>query len=377
MASFMDLWLKEGLKYLKEFEDQMEQSISYYDHAGKTRRYMKILWQLENPYAYWSTPNHVIYEHHTLKLRHFPNRQADRALPVLVVPPQAGHHSNICDYSVEQSMVRVFHRYGYDVYVCHWLSCTPEYKNYGLEEMLKLTNEAVDEVLKQTGSKRLHLVGECQGGWQAAVYAALFPGKVATLVSAAAPVDVTAAVSDIRNDSMAPMEFFEYLVAIGGGMMDGEYILWGFKNMQPDEHYVRKYYTLWRMIDNGDEEGLENYVRFQNWFEYTQKLPGQFYLDIIRNVFKENNLTKAGAFSLLGRPVNLGNIICPVIIMAGQKDHITPPAQAFSLKNFVGTGRKDIVEVMTEGAHIGTIEGNQSLRDNWTAVNEVLGMLEG
>lgn len=375
MANFIDLWVREGLKYLREFEAQMGQSVPYYNNIDTTRRYMKILWQLENPYAYWTTPNLILYEHQILKLRHFPNPQAKRPLPVLVLPPLAGHHSNICDYSPDQSMVRVFHQYGYDVYVCHWTSCTPPFKNLGLEDLLRLTGEAVDEVLKRSGARRICLVGECQGGWQAAVYTALFPEKVGTLVTAAAPIDVSAAVSDIKIDAQAPMEFFQYLVAIGGGMMDGEYILWGFKNMQPEEHYVRKYYSLWKLITSGDEAELEAYVRFQNWFEYTQKLPGQFYLDVIKNVFKENSLVREGALKLLGRPVSLGSIKCPVVIMAGQKDHITPPAQAFALKEHISTGRQDIVELMTEGAHIGTMAGNQSLGANWTAVNEVLKLM--
>lgn len=375
MANFMDLWVREGMQYLREFEEQMGQNISYNDHLARTRRYMKILWQLENPYAYWSTPNNIVYEHQILKLRHFPSRQVDRPWPILVLPPMAGHHANICDYSPQLSMVRVFQRYGYDVYVCHWLSCTPPYKNLGLEDLIRLTGEAVAEVLKRTGKARLLLVGECQGGWQASVYTALFPDQVAALVAAAAPIDVSAAVSDIKIDAQAPMEFFEYLVAIGGGMMDGEYILWGFKNMQPEEHYIRKYYALWRLLESGREEELEAYVRFQNWFEYTQKLPGRFYLDVIKNVFKENNLVREGALNLFGRWVDLRHITCPVVIMAGQKDHITPPAQAFALKDHIGTASQDIVEVMTEGAHIGTLAGNQSLGGNWTAVNEVLKLI--
>ena len=42
------------------------------------------------------------------------------------------------------------------------------------------------------------------------------------------------------------------LVAIGNGLMDGKYMLLGFKNMQPQEHYVRKYYDMWNMIESDD-----------------------------------------------------------------------------------------------------------------------------
>ena len=58
--------------------------------------------------------------------------------------------------------------------------------------------------------------------------------------------------------------------------------------------------------------------------------------------------------------------------MAGKKDHITPPPQAFALKNLISTPPEDVVEILTEGGHIGTLMGTEALREDWTAVNEVL-----
>lgn len=338
----------------------------------KVQRYWDILCQLEHPYAYWSTPNNVILEHQTLRLRHFHNPHINAKRPVLILPPQAGHHSNIADYSPEQSLVRVFHRYGFDVYVAEWLSASWEYRNLGMADIIRLTDEAVDEIRRRTGLFKIHIVGECQGGWQAAVYTSLFQEKIASLVSAAAPTDIEAAPSDIVENARAPMTFFKYLVATGNGIMQGKYILTGFKNMQPEVHYVRKYNNLWKMIDEGDEENLERFVRFENWYAYTQNLPGRFYLEIIKNIFKENKLTKPGSLRLDGRAVDLRNINCPVIIMAGKKDHITPPAQAFALKNYISTNEEDVIEILTEGGHIGTLMGHEALRENWTTVNEML-----
>jgi len=342
-------------------------------NVSKTVRYFDILYQMRNPHPQWSTPNNIIYEHQTLRLRHFPNRRnRDAKRPVLILPPQAGHHSNLADYSPAQSLVRVFQRYGYDVYVAQWISATPEFKDLGMNDIIRLTDEAVDQIRERTGIYKIHLVGQCQGGWQASIYTSLFQDKIATLVTAAAPIDVQAAPSDIVEDAQLPMKFFEFLVATNRGLMSGKYILWGFKNMQAEEHYVRKYFRLWKMIEENDEEGIRRFTHFENWYEYTQMLPGKFYLDIIKNIFKENNLTKPGSFKLDGRPVDLRNITCPIIIMAGKKDHITPPAQAFALKNYVSTPPEDVVEILTEGGHIGTLMGTEALREDWTAVNEVL-----
>lgn len=339
------------------------------------QRYIDLLYQMEHPVAGWATPNQVIYEHETLRLRHFENEngrsKANR--PVLILPPQAGHHSNLADYSPAQSLVRVFQRYGYDVYVAQWISATQEYKDLDIGDIIRLTDEAVDQVRNRTGVFKIHLVGQCQGGWQAVLYTSLHPDKVATLVSAAAPIDVNAAPSGIVRDAQEmPLSFFAYMVSTGRGVMQGKYMLQGFKSYQPSEHYVLKYRRLWQMITAEDEEGIKRFMRFENWYEYTQNLPGRFYLEVVRNIFKENNLTRPGAMRINGNGVNLKQITCPVIIMAGKKDHITPPPQAFALKRYIGTPPENVVEILTEGGHIGTLMGTESLREDWTAVNEVL-----
>jgi len=343
----------------------------------KCQQYMETLYEINHPHAYWSTPNDIVMEHEILRLRHFPNPDQENLerRPVLILPPQAGHHSNIADYSRDQSLVGVFHSYGFDVYVVEWLSAQFEHRNLGMNDIIRLTDEAVETVRNITGLFKIHLVGECQGGWQAAIYTSLYQEKIASLVTAAAPIDMEAAPSEIVDYAKLPMAFFEYLVALGNGLMDGRYILTGFKNMQPEEHYLRKYFNLWDMIDREDEKALQRFKRFENWYAYTQKMPGRFYLEIIKNIFKENNLTKPGAFSLDGREVNLKNITCPIVILAGKKDHITPPPQAFALKKYVSTPPEDIIEIMTEGGHIGTLMGNEALRKNWTTVNEMLEMV--
>lgn len=324
------------------------------------------------PKAYWSTDNEVILEEKTLKLRHFPNEGVEAKRPVLILPPQAGHHANIADYAPDQSLVKVFHKYGFDVYVTEWLSATKEYKDLGIDDYLMLTDAAVEEIRKRTGVFKIHLVGQCQGGWQAAAYTSLFQEKIASLVVAAAPIDLEAAHSDMNDYAKLPMSFFELLVMKGQGVLDGKNILRGFKNMQPEEHYVNKYKRLWELIDKEDDDNLSRFLRFENWYEYTQNLPGRFYLEIIEKIFKENGLIKPGTLKADGRAVNLKNITCPIILMAGKKDHITPINQCFALKYYVSTPSEDIIEILTEGGHIGTLMGNESLRMHWTTVNEML-----
>jgi len=346
----------------------------FFTHMENTYKYFSILNELQEPVTDWTTYHEEVYTNQTLTLMYFPSPNKNPSKrPILVLPPQAAHHSNLADFSPAQSLVRVFQRYGYDAYACAWASATDEYKDLGMADYIRLTDEAVDYVREKSGFYKIHIMGQCQGGWQATIYTALNQDKIASLSIAAAPIDVNAESSEIvRMAQDLPIEFFEWLVSLGNGKMNGYYMLMGFKSMQMEEHYIRKYYRLWDMVINNDQDGLRRFINFENWYEYTQYLPGKFYLDIIRNIFKGNNLAKPNAIVLDGRGVDLRKITCPVIILAGAKDHITPPAQAFALKDHISTPEEDIVEILTNGGHIGTLMGTESLREDWTAVAEIL-----
>jgi hypothetical protein len=45
------------------------------------------------------------------------------------------------------------------------------------------------------------------------------------------------------------------------------------------------------------------------------------------------------------------------------------------LNHLVKTPAHDIIEILTEGGHIGTLMGNEALKTNWTQVNEMLQMV--
>jgi poly(3-hydroxyalkanoate) synthetase len=112
---------------------------------NKTDEYLQTAYALPKKKPGWATSNDIILEEKTLHLRRFLNPNICARRPVLILPPQAGHHGNIADYSPEQSLVRVFHSMGYDVYVTDWQSASPEYKDLGLEDYINLTDRAVEE----------------------------------------------------------------------------------------------------------------------------------------------------------------------------------------------------------------------------------------
>lgn len=199
--------------------------------------------------------------------------------------------------------------------------------------------------------------------WLSAMFAARFSSKVRTLVLAGSPIDTDAGETPIKDYAhMLPTAYYERLVKLGGGVLKGQFMLMGFKSMHPDKQYVGKLVDLYRNIDS--PEHRRRFEEFERWYEYTIDLPGTWYLQVITQLFKENRLAK-GTFVGLGRTLNLRDITCPLFLLAGEMDDVTPREQVFNAANLVATPQDKIVKEMTPGGHIGLFMGKDTLERTW------------
>ncbi len=338
---------------LEEAElDILRRDIKYLREVEKT--------QIEKPAPKWATKNKIALELHTMKLRDF--SVGGSRTCTLILAPYAGHTSIISDFSKHQSLVETLLENGIErVCVTDWNSATEEMKNYDIDNYLSELNVAVDEL---GGS--VNLIGLCQGGWMAAMFAARFPDKVGSLTLAGSPIDTNAGKGEIKEYAHKyPMEFYEELVATGDGILKGAFMLEGFKNMHPKKQYIEKFVELYEHID--DPRYTKRFEDFERWYEYTINLPGKWYLQVIKELFKENKLFK-GSFTGLGKKLSLKNIKCPVYLLAGDKDDITPKEQVFNAEKRLGTAGGKIVKDLAAGGHIGLFMGSNPLRENWPRI---------
>jgi len=309
----------------------------------------------------FATANTVLLDLHTTQLREFGDGRAAGA-PTLILAPYAGHSAAIADYHDGQSLVQTLLAAGHRrVLVTDWKSAGLDMKDYDIDNYLAELNVCIDEV-----GGRVNLVGLCQGGWMSAMYAARYPDRVVSLVLAGAPIDTHAGDGPLkRMVEASPPGFYEELVALGGGLMRGRVMLRGWKNMHPDEQYVNKYVRLYEHID--DPDYVSKTEAFASWYESTIDLPGRWYLQAINELFKENRLAE-GRFVGLGRRLSLRDIRCPMYLLAGESDDITPKEQVFAAQQLVSTPAKDVVQTVAPGGHIGLFMGSKPLQQFWPQI---------
>ncbi|MCZ7588943.1 MAG: DUF3141 domain-containing protein [Gaiella sp.] len=312
----------------------------------------------------WSTPNEVVERSRLAALRRFGASRKGR--PLLVLPPQAGHHSCIVDFHPDQSQVRTALAAGYrQVHVLEWLGATDETKDASVDDYLEVVASAIARI-----GGPVDLVGDCQGGWLATIYAALHPDDVATLTVAGAPIDAHAGDSAIADyvrlgGGMTP---YRLAVELGGGMLKGSFMLGGFVALQPETE-LATHLDLAFHLD--DDAYVARYGAFRDWYAHTQPIPGAMYLWAVEHLFLGNELVRA-EMAIDGRPVALAAISCPVWLLGGAKDHITPPEQVFALAGHVGSDPADVTTLLVGGGHLGLFMGHDALATAWRPLLERL-----
>jgi len=307
----------------------------------------------------WKTPNKIILETEAFQLRRF--SESSEGNPILILPPQAGHSPHIVDYKVPgQSLVAVCLENSLGpVYVIDWKSADWSRRNEEIDDLVKQVGQCAEKI-----DERLILIGICQGGWLGTIFTSLFPEKVESLILGGAPIDFAAGGGKLQEMVRSlPMSFYEGLVAAGGGLLRGELMVLGFKSLNIYAHYVKKYADLFENI--GNTAYLERLEEFEGWYEYPYNIAGAWYLQAVEELFKKNQLVK-NSLRILGRPVNLLEIDCPVTLIAGEKDDITLSVQLFNIADHIRTEKVEKIKIPDCG-HIGLFMGAKALSRYWPA----------
>jgi poly(3-hydroxybutyrate) depolymerase len=314
----------------------------------------------------WASAPAVVRESPLARLRDFSADEPAKVVPTLVVPPQAGHDSCIVDYSAAQSQMQTIRNAGLErLYALDWLEATQSTKDATITDYLAEVDAAVEHA---SPGGAVNLVGDCQGGWLATIYAALHPERVNTLTIAGAPIDFHAGDAVIHDGVRAlaadGLPFHRSLVALGGGVLKGELLVSGFIVIKPENEMAKQ---LQLVANIRDRRHVARYRAFEDWFKHPHDIPGAFYLWIIEHLFRDNELIR-GALTIDGTAVDLRRIACPVNLLAGATDHITPPEQVFALAGAVSTPPELVTRATTSGGHLGLFMGTEALREHWPVV---------
>src|SRR5690625_1888083 len=254
------------------------------------------------------------------------------AKPFVIIDPRAGHGPGVAGSKL-CSEIGVVLAAGHP---CYFVTFGPEpCEGQTIEAVVaaeKILLEQIARLHDPDTVGKPFIIGNCQGGWAAALLASVAPDLTGPLLLAGAPLAYWSG-----RAGQNPMRYTGGMVGgawpssfisdLERGIFDGAYLVENFENLNPANTYWQKYYHLY---SNADTE-KQRFLDFERWWGGHFLLTKKEIEWIVQNLFVGNQLSRGLLENPIGDGfVNLRNIRSPIIVFASEGDNITPPPQALN-----------------------------------------------
>jgi poly[(R)-3-hydroxyalkanoate] polymerase subunit PhaC len=268
-----------------------------------------------------ATPGAVVFRTELLELiQYAPQTDEVYEVPALVVPPTINKFYAL-DLAPERSLVEFGLRQGRQMFVISWRNPDSRHASWNFDTYVRAILDALEAVEEITGGTQTVLGGVCSGGLLASIAAAYLAeigrqDRLAALCLAMTVIDnhdagTAAALADERMARRAKAR------SKRKGYLDGRELAEVFAWLRPGDlvwNYWVNNYLLGKRPPAFD-------ILF--WNADTTRMTAALHADFI-DLAMRNSLTRPGALTVLGVPIDLGKITVDSYVVAGINDHITP-----------------------------------------------------
>jgi polyhydroxyalkanoate synthase len=291
----------------------------------------------------------VVFRNDVLELiQYHPKTELVYEIPLLIVPPQINKFY-VFDLSPEKSIVDFLNTGGIGCFVISWRNPKAAQRDWGIDTYVAAIVEAIAATKEISGAEKIDVAGACAGGM---TLAALL-GYYAAGRSEDNPlnaVTLLVAVLDSAADEPSTMFLFATPESIEAakaasrskGVLEGSEMGRVFAWLRPND-LVWNYWVNNYLVGNSPPPFDILY-----WNADTTRLPAKFHGELI-DAFAENKFKKAGAMTVLGRPIDLRQVSLDSYFVAGITDHITPWKGVYGTMRMFG-GNKTFV--LSAAGHI-------------------------
>jgi polyhydroxyalkanoate synthase len=313
-----------------------------------------------------SAEKHIVYEDGKLKLyrlKAIEGVQQRCVTPVLMVYALVNRPSML-DLQPDRSLIRNLLAQGLDVYIIDWGYPSKADKYVTLDDYVDgYIDGCVNHILATTGLSNVNIVGICQGGTLATIYATLYPQKVRTLIPIATPIDFSSS-EGLLFEWAKTMDIDA--IVDGFGVVPDAFMNVGFMMIKPFAR-LEKYAAALDMYDAPDK--LMNFLRMEEWIFDSPAQAGECLRQFVKDLYKENAFVK-GTLNIGGKIAHLSNITMPLLNVYASADHIVPPSATLPLNDYVAS--TDTMFHEMSGGHIGIFVGAKAQRELAPAIAEWL-----
>jgi polyhydroxyalkanoate synthase len=299
------------------------------------------------------TPKDAILRDGTATLYHFrpsANRAPAGAAPLLLVPSMINRWY-VLDLKPGASVAQALVEGGVDTYLLDWGIANDEDRYFTWEDVMARLARMARKVRRESGAKKIGLLGYCMGATLSAIHAALHPDEVAALANLAGPIDFSKA-GFLRH--MVDPEWFDVNAIANAGNMTPEAMQSGFQALRPTQNIAKLVNYVDRMHDPAAREAFDI---LEEWANDNVPFPAEAYRGYIRDIYQGNQLVE-GTHYVAGKRADLGSIRCPVLTITADRDTIVPTEAAMALAERSNASEKEHLSV--PGGHVGAVIGSRA-----------------
>jgi polyhydroxyalkanoate synthase len=269
-----------------------------------------------------ATPGSVVFQNELMQLiQYAPTTDTVWKRPLLYVPPLVNKYY-LLDLQPRSSLIRWLVEQGHSLFVISWVNPGPELAERGMADYLEQGPiAALDAIHRATGERQADIFGFCMGGTLAGIAAAILAGRgkgdrIGSLTTIGSMFDFAEMgqwSTFAEPDQLRTLERH----------LDSQGILTAHE-LQALFSVVRANDLIWSSVVSHyllDREAPPSDIL--HWFADGAHIPRAFLLDWVKQVLKDNLLTRAGALRLGGDAVDLGNIAARSMVISLKDDHVS------------------------------------------------------
>ena len=295
------------------------------------------------------TPGSVVYQSEMFELLQYaPATGVVYEYPVLIVPPMINKYY-ITDLAPGRSMIEYLVSQGHQVFAISWRNPDARHRDWGIDSYGGAVVTALDAVLAVSKAGKASICALCSGGIVSSMVAAHLreAGRLDRLASLCLGVTVLDQARAGTAGAMIDEATAAAAVAASAarGYLDGRALAEVFAWLRPDD-------LIWNYWVNNYLQGrTPPPFDILYWNADTTRLPAALHRSFIRLAL-DNALTKPGAATMLGSPVDLSKVDTDTYVIAGIADHLCPWQSCYRSTQLLGG---PVTFVLSTSGHIASM----------------------
>lgn len=305
-------------------------------------------------------PSTVVWRDGCVELR----RYSQGPGPVVLIVHAFVSGAAILDLTPRRSLVRHLSEQGFDVFLLDWGRAGRAESGDGLDQYAARLLEAERQALAIAGAQELHLLGYCAGGMLSLMRLASHPAEhVRTFTGLAPPVDMAVPVTGGMGVVLSAKSLKPVLALDQRGCVPGQLIRESFHILRP-----KVLASMRDLIRNRNNPlFVREFKALSRWTWNQPPIPGALFFDLVE-LYRSNALFQ-GTWELLGKRVDLRNVITPTLLAVSARDHIVPVGSSLALQGST-SGRLETMICQT--GHVSMITGDTGRATLWPRIVEWL-----